>query len=223
MSSLSTLLSPTEILLLLLFLIYLHIYIHIPKPLSVNQSSAMNNLNSLLNNHQISSLQEMHNHIQPPHLSSSAYFDPTSSNDDFLEQILSTVPSSASAFPWADDQSPPMLGHLPDQSGAALAAKMRQHQISNAAAKALMLQQQLFSRNLAAGGGLRSPTGDDSGLLPMPQGEHNDVVDGHSFKSADPVSLLLFFIYLLLLFFFLFIKSPESIGKLKTILMNKFW
>ncbi|KAL8037369.1 hypothetical protein ABFX02_11G034800 [Erythranthe guttata] len=137
---------------------------------------AMNNLNSLLN------LQEIHSHGQ---LSSSPYFDPTSSNDDFLEQILSSVPSSAgaaaSSFPWADDQSPGLLPHLGDQSPA---SKMRHPQISNAAAKALMLQQQqqFFSRTLAAANGFRSPPGGDDGLLSIPQ----DDDDGTSFNSDNP-------------------------------------
>ncbi|EYU31779.1 hypothetical protein MIMGU_mgv1a009878mg [Erythranthe guttata] len=138
---------------------------------------AMNNLNSLLN------LQEIHSHGQ---LSSSPYFDPTSSNDDFLEQILSSVPSSAagaaSSFPWADDQSPGLLPHLGDQSAA---SKMRHPQISNAAAKALMLQQQqqFFSRTLAAANGFRSPPGGDDGLLSIPQ----DDDDGTSFNSDNPL------------------------------------
>ncbi|KAL7134539.1 hypothetical protein ABFS83_11G033000 [Erythranthe nasuta] len=137
---------------------------------------AMNNLNSLLN------LQEIHSHGQ---LSSSPYFDPTSSNDDFLEQILSSVPSSggaaASSFPWADDQSPGLLPHLGDQSAA---SKMRHPQISNAAAKALMLQQQFFSRTLAAANGFRSPPGADDGLLSIPQ----DDDDGTSFNSDNPAN-----------------------------------
>ncbi|KAK6156598.1 hypothetical protein DH2020_010846 [Rehmannia glutinosa] len=115
----------------------------------------------------------------------SSQFDPASSHDDFLEQMLSSVPSSAAtSFPWADDHAPPQLD---EQSTAVLASKLRQHQISNGAAKALMLQQQLLlSRSLAAANGLRSPTGADGGLLPMPHGDHNDVVDGNSFKPANP-------------------------------------
>ncbi|KAK6136429.1 hypothetical protein DH2020_029850 [Rehmannia glutinosa] len=115
----------------------------------------------------------------------SSQFDPASSHDDFLEQMLSSVPSSAaSSFPWADDHAPPQLD---EQSTAVLASKLRQHQISNGAAKALMLQQQLLlSRSLAAANGLRSPTGADGGLLPMPHGDHNDIVDGNSFKPANP-------------------------------------
>ncbi|KAI3446766.1 hypothetical protein Pfo_003431 [Paulownia fortunei] len=154
----------------------------------IGELPAMNNHNSLLNQHQISSLQEIHNHGQPQ-LSSSPHFDPTSSHDDFLEQMLSSVPSSASSFTWADDQPSGLVGYLGEQSATVLASKMRQHQISNGAAKALMLQQHLLhSRSLAAANGLRSPTGADAGLLPMPQGDHNDVVDGPSFKSANPAN-----------------------------------
>ncbi|KAL3824620.1 hypothetical protein ACJIZ3_020649 [Penstemon smallii] len=118
---------------------------------------AMNNLNSLLNQHQI---QDIHSHGHPQ---MSSHFDPTSSHDDFLEQMLSSVPS------WADDQPPSgLLGHMEDQSSAALlASKLRHNQISSGAAKAaFMLQQQqiLLSRGLGP--------------------NNNDVVDGSSFNSS---------------------------------------
>ncbi|KAK4415061.1 Transcription factor [Sesamum alatum] len=137
---------------------------------------AMNNINPLLNHHQISSsLQEIGQ--LPQMLMGSSHFDPPTSHDDFLEQILSSVPS-ASSFPWADDHAPPQME---EQPAAVLASKLRQHQISNGALKALMLQQQLLlSRGLAA-----SP---DDCLLPMPHGDQNDVVDGTSFKSANLVN-----------------------------------
>ncbi|KAK6156607.1 hypothetical protein DH2020_010855 [Rehmannia glutinosa] len=118
----------------------------------------MNNINPLLN--QISSLQEI-----MPQMLASSQFDPASSHDDFLEQMLSSVPSSAS-FPWADDHAPPQLD---EQSTAVLASKLRQHQISNGAAKALMLQQQLLlSRSLAAANGLRSPPEPMAAFFPCP-------------------------------------------------------
>lgn len=150
---------------------------------------AMNNINTLFNQHQISSLQEIHHH----QMLANSQFDPASSHDDFLEQMLSSVPSSAAAsFPWAEDHSPPQME---EQSAAVLASKLRQHQISNSAAKALMLQQQLLlSRGLADGNGLRSPTGVGGGLPPMPQVDHNDFVDGNSFNSANPVSFLIFYL-----------------------------
>ncbi|XP_020551186.1 LOW QUALITY PROTEIN: transcription factor bHLH69-like [Sesamum indicum] len=134
---------------------------------------AMNNINPLLNQHQISSsLQE----IQLPQMLGSSHFDPPTSNDDFLEQILSSVPSAS--FPWAEDHAPP---HMEEQPAAVLASKLRQHQISNGALKALMLQQQLLLSR-----GLRSPTGGaDDALLPMPHGDQNDAVDGTSFKSSS--------------------------------------
>ncbi|KAL3629620.1 hypothetical protein CASFOL_026842 [Castilleja foliolosa] len=88
----------------------------------------MNSLNSAINHHHhqlLSSLQD----IQSPMLPLSN-FDPASSHHDFLEQILSAVPSSA--FPWADDHPPPdVVENLGQQS------------MSNAAVKALMLQQQM--------------------------------------------------------------------------------
>ncbi|XP_016498405.2 bHLH transcription factor RHL1-like [Nicotiana tabacum] len=84
---------------------------------------------------------------------SHSHFDPTSSHDDFLQQILSSVPSSS---PWPD-LSGGGDGHFDDQS-IFLASKLRQNQITGggggAAAKALMLQQQLLlSRGLLAGNG----------------------------------------------------------------------
>lgn len=129
----------------------------------------MNNLNSLLNQHQNSSPQEIHNHD---------HFDPASSHDEFLEQML----SSAASFPWgADDNSSTLLSHVGEQS----TSKMRQHHISSAAAKALMLQQQLLlSRSLSAGDDLCSPSGADVGFLPMPQSGHNDVVHGCSIQVS---------------------------------------
>ncbi|CAN4084443.1 unnamed protein product [Withania somnifera] len=114
-----------------------------------------------------------------------SHFDPTSSNDDFLEQILSSVPSSS---PWPDLSKPwdphhhlsspppqhnPSSGefHYDDQASSLLASKLRQHQITGAgAAKALLLQQQLLlSRTLAGNGvngdqndGVANPVNDSS-------------------------------------------------------------
>lgn len=142
-----------------------------------DQFPGMNNINSVLNQqHQILSLEEIHNHGQhqmfPP-----SNFDPPSSHDDFLEQILSSVPPSAASFSWADDQ--PASGDLEEQSAALLTSKMRQQQISNgAAAKMLMLQQQLLlSRGPSAGAGGAARHAD-----------RNDVVDGPSSNSANLVS-----------------------------------
>lgn len=159
------------------------------------------NINSLLNQEQ--SLQEMNNHQNgQPQMSS--HFDPTSSHDDFLDQMLSSIPSSNSSFNWdvssvaaRADHPPPstLLSQFDDQS-AQLVSKLRQHQISSGAAKALMLQHQLLLSRGLAGNGLRSPSGVsgcESGLLQMPlslnNGDHADVVDG-SFQSANPVSFL---------------------------------
>ncbi|KAK4343274.1 hypothetical protein RND71_036368 [Anisodus tanguticus] len=98
-----------------------------------------------------------------------SHFDPTSSHDDFLQQILSSVPSSS---PWPDmisgDGQTPY--NFDDQQSTLLASKLRQHQITGgggaatAAAKALMLQQQLLlSRGLASNGGAGI---NDDGLNP---------------------------------------------------------
>lgn len=172
-------------------------------------SREMQAMNSILNQSQMYDLHQNNNQHN---------LDPTShqQHDDFLEQMLSSIPSS-----WPPDLSTntvsaasaavsPLLQNSPlssfeDQS-TMLASKLRQHQIGGAA-KALMLQQQLMlSRGLAAGNGLRSPTGHAAGnggglLPPMPlslNGDHTDVVDDASpFKSANQVS----FIYLFLILF----------------------
>nr|AKN09602.1 basic helix-loop-helix transcription factor [Salvia miltiorrhiza] len=114
----------------------------------------MNNLNSLMNQHQMSSLHEIHDHSQ---------FDPPSSHDEFLHQMLSTT-SPASAFPWGGDD--------------------QQHQISSARAMLLQQHQLLLSRSLAAANDLRSPTEADPGFFPLPRDDRDDVVDGPSFKPA---------------------------------------
>ncbi|KAK4265364.1 hypothetical protein QN277_026426 [Acacia crassicarpa] len=138
------------------------------------------------------------------------HFDPSSSHDDFLDQMLSNLLSSS----WLDlnpkpfwDDTPPPPSHAAAENvafqyddQASLASKFRNHQISsdggNPSTKsstttaALMLQAQhqlLMSRGLAGAG--------DSGLLPMPLSlggggdvdrSRNDVVDGSSFKSPNP-------------------------------------
>ncbi|XP_075490365.1 bHLH transcription factor RHL1-like [Primulina tabacum] len=135
----------------------------------------MNNLNPLV------SLREIHN----SQMSTSSHFDPTSSHDDFLDQMFSSVPSSASSFPWPEDHAPPPC-HMEEQSTALLASKLRHQQISNGAAKALMLQQQLLlSRGLAVND-LSSPSAADIEFLHIPHADQDDVVDGSCYKSANP-------------------------------------
>ncbi|CAH1449230.1 unnamed protein product [Lactuca virosa] len=119
-------------------------------------------------------------------------YDPTSSHEDFLEQMLCGLQSGVSwpdistgtgggggagqnkpVFPWDVD-------HFDDQSSF-LASKLRQHQISagtggagnpSSAVKSLLLQQQLLlSRGLTGAG--------DSVLF------ENDMVDASSFKSPS--------------------------------------
>ncbi|MCD7458548.1 hypothetical protein HAX54_038561 [Datura stramonium] len=101
---------------------------------------------------------------------SHSHFDPTSSHDDFLQQILSSVPSSS---PWPDISGDAHPYNFDDHQSTLLASKLRQHQITggggaSAAAKALMLQHQLLlSRGLAGNGGA-GINGDqnDDGLNP---------------------------------------------------------
>ncbi|CAK9168838.1 unnamed protein product [Ilex paraguariensis] len=175
-------------------------------------SREMQALNSLLNQQDLQNGQQQ---ISNTHQIHQSHFDPTSSHDDFLDQMLSSLPpSSWPDLPFASNPIGSLAaGHklqdlsdqFDDQSQSALlVSKLRQHQISGggavagnspAAAKAFLLQQQLLlSRGLSAGG-LRSPTGaGDSGILQMPlslgtgegfDGSQNNVVDGSSFKSPN--------------------------------------
>ncbi|KAL8497661.1 hypothetical protein ACS0TY_021117 [Phlomoides rotata] len=128
------------------------------EPNSETEFPGINSVNSVLNLHQMLPFPD---------------FDPASSHEDFLQQMLSSVPpSSAAPFPWADDQPPPgMVGNLEEPSTA---VKMRQQQISNGAATALMLQQQLLlSRGLAAVNGS------------MPHADQNDVLETPPSGSAN--------------------------------------
>ncbi|XP_060171805.1 bHLH transcription factor RHL1-like [Lycium barbarum] len=162
----------------------------------------MQAMNSLLSQQQQQLLQDV-------------IFDPTSSNDDFLEQFLSSVPSSS---PWSwdhhnnlsspppqpqhnlssgDDQQPSLQPpfHYDEQASSLLASKLRQHQITGgrgaaaAAAKALMMQQQLLLSRTLAGNGLRSNgTGSgDNGLLsqPLSLGNNGEQNDGVANQGND--------------------------------------
>ncbi|KAM7472936.1 hypothetical protein LguiA_011119 [Lonicera macranthoides] len=159
-------------------------------------SREMQAMNSILSQNQsqislqdLQNVQQMANNtsqIQQPH------FDPSSSHDDFLEQMLTSLPSCS----WPDFSAGGNQYQNFDDPPTMLASKFRQHQISGGgnggAVKSLLLQQQLLSRGL--GGGFRSPAGDSSGLLSVPLnpgggGEsydrsQNDVV-GASFKSLN--------------------------------------
>ncbi|KAL3623948.1 hypothetical protein CASFOL_032764 [Castilleja foliolosa] len=97
-----------------------------------NGEPEINTVNSAMNHHQqlLSSLHDLHDHNQSsilPHTN----FDPTSSQTDFVEQLL-----SSDAFSWTDDQPPPdvveILGeHQPPPFLAEFDSKMRQQQMSN--------------------------------------------------------------------------------------------
>ncbi|GLT85368.1 hypothetical protein SLE2022_035590 [Rubroshorea leprosula] len=173
-------------------------------------SSEMQAMNSLLNpSHQIP-LQDLqnagntgtHQQIQNPQ------FDPTSSHDDFLDQMLSSLPSCS----WTDLKSPWDPPKSDETAGASnpennvgfpydeiLALKLRQHQINgggNQSAMKMMMQQQqqqlmMAGRIGAAGAGAmvrQSAAGDVGGLtVPLSLGSThpNDIVDGSSFKSAN--------------------------------------
>lgn len=136
------------------------------EPNRETESPGLNSsINSVMNQHHF-----LHEMLQPSN------FDPTSSQEDFLEQMLSSVPPSA--FPWADDHP-----NSEDHSTALLASRMRHQQISSAAAKALMLQQQLLlSRGFAAAN--------------SPMHDHNDIVDSPSANSPNPVCRFFLLVFL---------------------------
>ncbi|XVE71124.1 hypothetical protein DITRI_Ditri10aG0125300 [Diplodiscus trichospermus] len=166
-------------------------------------SREMQAMNSVLNPTQQIPLQDLqsngnsngHHQIQNPQ------FDPPSSQDDFLEQMLSTLPScswSDLKSPWdtpkSDETGPPNpdnnVGFRYDEI---LASKLRQHQINGggggsspatAAMKMMMQQQMMLAGRTAAaggGGGLNMPLSLGSGA----GGSHHDIVDGSSFKSPN--------------------------------------
>ncbi|PSS08104.1 Transcription factor bHLH66 like [Actinidia chinensis var. chinensis] len=153
-------------------------------------------MNSILSQAQLS-LQDLQNGRIPNSNSQIQHFEAASSHDDFLDQMLSTLPScswpelagSTPKYLWdissntlsiGSNKSPDMEDlppqfHFDGDQSAELAFKLRQQQIGDggeglAAAKSLLLQQQLLLQS--RGGGLRSPAGGSgavvSGLLPLP-------------------------------------------------------
>ncbi|KAK3032328.1 hypothetical protein RJ639_035379 [Escallonia herrerae] len=161
----------------------------------------MQAINSILNQQQQSqmTLQDLGQQQQQQVASQPSHFDPAaSSHDDFLEQMLSALPSSSwpdlagagnpKSLPWelsnpvGPDDSDSVYTGFEDPS-AFLVSKLRQHQITGSGrggAKAALMQQLLMSRGLS--GGLRSPTGasgaGDSGLLSLP-------LSGDSFDRSN--------------------------------------
>ncbi|KAK3008839.1 hypothetical protein RJ639_013694 [Escallonia herrerae] len=160
----------------------------------------MQAINSILNQQQQSQMtlqdlgQQQQQQQQQQMASQPSHFDPAaSSHDDFLEQMLSALPSSSwpdlagagnpKSLPWelsnpaGPDDSDSVYAGFEDPT-AFLASKLRQHQItgSGGGAKAALMQQLLMS------GGLRSPTGGsgvgDSGLLSLP-------LSGDSFDRSN--------------------------------------
>lgn len=170
-------------------------------------SREMQGINSLLNPSSQIPLQDLQNQqIQTPH------FDPSSSsNDDFLEQMLSTLPScswtdlkspwdlnpttnlnipinNSSANPPGDlsDETPPSIPenvafHNFDES-AILASKLRQHQISGGPSPAAAAA--AAAKLMLQQQFMMATRG---GAMPQ-----NDVVDGSSFKSPTQVCVVSF-------------------------------
>ncbi|XAR50754.1 hypothetical protein NMG60_11005170 [Bertholletia excelsa] len=142
-------------------------------------SREMQSMNSIMNQSQLS-LQDLQNQqqIANPQIH---HFDAASSHDDFLDQMLSSLPSCPwpdpagghSRPPWdlssaggtesPDDRGPenatPHQFHFDHDQSAVLAAKLRQHQIGGSganpaavAARSLLLQQQLLMQSRGMGG-----------------------------------------------------------------------
>ncbi|KAG7035671.1 Transcription factor bHLH66 [Cucurbita argyrosperma subsp. argyrosperma] len=151
-------------------------------------SREMETLNSLLNNSQIS-LQDLHgddHHLNPPSEqipgSQLHHFDPVAaaSHDDFLEQMLHTIPScswpdlnpSNPKSPWDINPINKPSRDISDTSPAAKAAVMLQQQL-------------LLSRGISSVA--------DHGLPPMPLSlsnadldrSHNDIVDRSCFRPPN--------------------------------------
>ncbi|XP_047328462.1 bHLH transcription factor RHL1 [Impatiens glandulifera] len=142
-------------------------------------------------------------------------FDPSSSNDDFLEQMFSSIGSSSCSWPdvmgTANPKLPPWDLSSPsidsqksrdlavdelnqenvqqlqfDDQSVMLSSKFRQHQISGGSAKALLLRQQLSSMQSRCVGGNGS-IADETGLihLPLSLGGGNDVLSAHNNPSGN--------------------------------------
>ncbi|KAE8708770.1 hypothetical protein F3Y22_tig00110332pilonHSYRG00171 [Hibiscus syriacus] len=88
-----------------------------------------------------------HHHMQDPHL------EPTSSQDDFLEQMFSVFPSCS----WPSDLKSPWDPLKCDEARASnrddnvgfhyneiLASKLKQHQLNGGGAMKMMMQQQMM-------------------------------------------------------------------------------
>ncbi|KAE8694086.1 Detected protein of unknown function [Hibiscus syriacus] len=117
-------------------------------------SREMQAMNSFLNSIQQIHFQGLqingnsdHHQMQDPHL------EPTSSQDDFLEQMLSVFPSCS----WSSDLKSPWDPLKCDEAGASnrddnvgfhyneiLASKLKQHQLNGGGAMKMMMQQQMM-------------------------------------------------------------------------------
>lgn len=170
-------------------------------------SREMQSLNSLLNHSQIS-LQDLHadhhhahHHLNPPPppqipTSQLHHFDPAAaaSHDDFLEQMLNTIPScswpdlnpSNPKSPW--DLNPIHKPHSRDISDDG--SHHNQITATSPAAKAAVLLQQQLLLSRGAGNGVVA----DHGLPPMPlslgnadldRSQNDVVVDGSCFRTPN--------------------------------------
>ncbi|KAE9464379.1 hypothetical protein C3L33_03773, partial [Rhododendron williamsianum] len=164
-------------------------------------SREMQALKSVLNQSQMSlqTIQQHHNQQQQIDSSNNQiqHFDPaTPSHDDFLDQMLSTLPSCSwppdlagpnPKSPWdLSASTPDDQFHFDHDQSAILAAKLRQHQInggggSSPAAKSLLLQQQLLFQSR---GGI---SGGESGLMPLSlvQALYNGFSTGQHFHPVQ--------------------------------------
>jgi hypothetical protein len=139
-------------------------------------------------------LQNNHHQIQPQTPTAgngNGHFSHPTTHDDFLDQMLSTLPSS-SWSPWDSLKSdePPIDGGAGGNSSpyidesTLLASKLRQHQISGGTEK-MMMQQMMMARAMAAAAGGGGGDIDGCGMMLGSNGSLDDGVDGSPFKSPQ--------------------------------------
>ncbi|GAB4832708.1 hypothetical protein Ancab_006725 [Ancistrocladus abbreviatus] len=155
---------------------------------SSGEMEAMNTITCLNEHHQQSN-------PQIPPFETTNNNSATPSHDDFLEQMLSTIPNcpswpdlSSSANPDDHHNHHPdaaTVHYPPFDDSSLLAAKLRQHQINGAAAaKSFLLQQQLLLSRGVNGGGVG---GEAAGLLNLPLSlGSGDSVDSRLLVDRSP-------------------------------------
>ncbi|KAK9149810.1 hypothetical protein Scep_008567 [Stephania cephalantha] len=153
--------------------------------------------------------QQQQQQIQNPHQIQTTHFENSTTHDDFLDQMLSSIPNWSSEVlsgnpksPWdptttnklfnipignetnkpnnnREDPSPETLPSYPYDESVMLASRLRQHQISAGGSPKSMMLQQQLL-NMSRGGGGGGL--DNSGLFPLP------LTLGNGDRSRDDVT-----------------------------------